>query len=224
MKVLLKTDIDRLGRMGEVVEVARGYARNYLIPRDLAVGVTRTGIKEIEGQKKVLEVKAAREKDRLESVAEKIKAGRVVVKVRCSATGKLFGSITNRQLAQEIQAVTGEEIDRHKIIIADRIRTVGTHPMKIKLHPDVECELEFEVEGEGFVAEEPPLEESEQATEQVAEKTAEPGVEGLVAEEPAAVVAEDEEKQVAEPEAGQTAWEPAPESKEDIESGSEPEA
>lgn len=163
MKVLLKKDIDSLGCMGDVVEVARGYARNYLIPRDLAVGVTRNRVKDVQEQKKVLDVKAVREKDRLEEVADKVRAGRIVVKARCSATGKLFGSITNRQLAQEIEAVTGEEIDRHKIVIAERVRTVGAHPAKIRLHPDIELEIEFEVEGEGFVPEEPPVEEEETA-------------------------------------------------------------
>ncbi len=156
MKVLLNQDIDRVGRMGEVVEVAGGYARNFLIPRGMAVGVTRGRMKEIEEQKKVLEVKAARQREQVEALAEKVRAKRIVIKARCSATGKLFGSITNRQVAQEIAEQTGEEVDRHKIIIDDRIRSVGTYKAIIKLHPDVELEIELEVEGEGFVAEEPP--------------------------------------------------------------------
>lgn len=142
--------------MGEVVEVAGGYARNFLIPRGMAVGVTRGRMKEIEEQKKVLEVKAARQREQVEALAEKVRAKRIVIKARCSATGKLFGSITNRQVAQEIAEQTGEEVDRHKIIIDDRIRSVGTYKAIIKLHPDVELEIELEVEGEGFVAEEPP--------------------------------------------------------------------
>jgi large subunit ribosomal protein L9 len=141
--------------MGEVVEVAGGYARNFLIPRGLAVGVTRGGMKEIEEQKKVLEVKASRQREQVEALAEKVRSKRIVIKARCSATGKLFGSITNRQIAQEIAAQTGEEVDRHKIIVDDRIRSVGTYQAIIKLHPDVEFDMEFEVEGEGFVAEEP---------------------------------------------------------------------
>ena len=155
LKVLLNQDIDRVGRMGEVVEVADGYARNFLIPRELAVGVTRGSVKEIEERKKVLEVKAARLRQELEAVAEKVRSQKIAVKARCSASGKLFGSVTNRQLAAEIEAETGEEIDRHKVVIEDRIRTVGTYHAVIKLHPDVEIDLEFEVEGEGFVPEEP---------------------------------------------------------------------
>lgn len=155
MKVLLNQDIDRVGRMGEVVDVAGGYARNFLIPRGMAVGMTRGGMKEIEEQKKVLEVKAARQREQVEALAGKVRSKRVVIKARCSATGKLFGSITNRQVAQEIAVQTGEEVDRHKIIIDDRIRSVGTYKAIIKLHPDVELEIELEVEGEGFVAEEP---------------------------------------------------------------------
>ena len=178
MKVLLKQDIEPLGRMGEVVEVARGYARNYLIPRGLAVSVTRGGLKDIKEQQGVLEIKAARERERLQGVAEKIAGKRVAIKARCSASGKLFGSITTRQLASEIQAVTGEEFDRHKIVIDERVRSVGVHHALLKLHPDVHIDIEFDVEGEGFVAEEPVGEE------EAASGTAAAPVEGAVEEVP----------------------------------------
>lgn len=169
MRVLLNQDMDRVGRMGEVVEVADGYARNYLIPRNLAVAVTRGGVKEIEERKKVLDVKAERLRQQLESVADKIRAQKITIKARCSATGKLFGSITNRQLAAAIEQVTGEEIDRHKIIIEDRIRTVGTYHALLRLHHDVEIDLEFEVEGEGFVQEEPEHEDAPDSSTEAGE-------------------------------------------------------
>lgn len=180
MKVLLKQDIERVGRMGEVKEVASGYARNFLIPRGLAVGVTRGTMKDIAEQKKVLEVKAERRREQLQGVAEKIAAKPLVITARCSASGKLFGSITNRQVAAAIQEATGEEIDRHKIHVDDRIRAVGGYKAPIKLHPDVEIEVEFEVKGEGFVAEEPPGEEAAAPDETKAgsvEETTEPAVE-----------------------------------------------
>lgn len=154
MKVLLNQDIESLGRMGDIVDVARGYARNYLIPRGLAVGVTRGSLKEIEEKRRVLKAKAERLRQTLEGIAEKLKSERIVIKARCSASGKLFGSVTNRQLAKEIEERVGCEIDRHKILIDERIRTVGTYKAHIKLHPDIEFDLEFEVEGEGFVPEE----------------------------------------------------------------------
>jgi len=163
LKVLLKQNIERVGRMGEIVEVAGGYGRNYLIPRGLAVGVTRGTVKDIAEQKKVLEVKAERQREQVQSLGEKIISKPVVIKARCSASGKLFGSITNRQVAEAIAEATSEEIDRHKIHIDDRIRSVGTYTALIKLHPDVEISKEFEVEGEGFEAEEPPEEEPEAA-------------------------------------------------------------
>ncbi|MBU1670279.1 MAG: 50S ribosomal protein L9 [Actinobacteria bacterium] len=168
MKILLTQDIERVGRMGEVVEVAGGYARNYLIPRGMAVGVTRGRMKEIDEQRKVLEVKAARERERLMGLAEKVQGHKLEITTRCSATGKLFGSITNRQVAQAVLDATGEEIDRHKIHVDDRIRAVGTYHATVKLHPDVEVDLEFEVVGEGFVPEEPEPDESEIAAEQAA--------------------------------------------------------
>jgi large subunit ribosomal protein L9 len=193
VKVLLKQDIERVGRMGEVKDVASGYARNYLIPRGLAVGITRGTVKDIDEQKKVLQVKAERQREQFASVGEKIMAKPLVIKARCSASGKLFGSVTNRQVADAIKDATGEEVDRHKIHIDEKIRSVGTHTAVIKLHHDVEIEKEFEVEGEGFVAEEPPEEETEAASE--AQATAQ-AAEGQPAEEesgqPADEAGEDE--------------------------------
>lgn len=192
MKVLLKQNIDNLGLMGEVVDVAGGYARNYLIPRGLAVGVTRGRLKEIEDQKKVLEAKSAREKETLEDIARRIKEQPVKITARCSSTGKLFGSVTNRQVAAEIESLTGEEIDRHKIEMEDRVRSVGTYTATIKLHPEIHLDIEFEVEGEGYVAEEPPQEE--EGDEQAAGQAEEPEVkeaEGVEPEEPAGITDEE---------------------------------
>ncbi|HEY5493175.1 MAG TPA: 50S ribosomal protein L9 [Candidatus Anoxymicrobiaceae bacterium] len=184
MKVLLKQNIERVGRMGEIVEVAGGYGRNYLIPRGLAVGVTRGTVKDIAEQKKVLEVKAERQREQVKSVAEKIVSKPVVITARCSASGKLFGSVTNRQVADAIAQAAGEEIDRHKIHIDDRIRSVGTYKALIKLHPDVEIEMEFEVAGEGFVAEEPPEEEAETAAKAAPETATEATADVETAAEP----------------------------------------
>jgi len=191
VKVLLKQDIDRVGRMGEVIDVAGGYARNYLIPRGLAVGVTRGTMKDIEEQKRVLKVKSDRQREQLASVGEKIMAKPLVIKARCSASGKLFGSITNRQLADAIKEATGEDVYRHNITIDEKIRTVGTHTSLIKLHHDVEISKEFEVEGEGYEAEEPPEEEIEAASD--AQATAQ------------AVEAQPAEDQPAEEESGEPA-------------------
>ena len=222
MKVLLKQDIEPLGRMGEVVEVARGYARNYLIPRGLAVGVTRGGLKDIKEQQRVLEIKAERERERLQGVAEKITGKRIAVKARCSATGKLFGSITGRQLASEIEAVTGEEVDRHKLVFDERVRTVGIHHALLKLHPDVHIDIEFEVEGEGFVAEEPVEEEAAEGAAAVpAEGAPEPGFPGEVVPEEGVPEALPEE--VGEPASSGEVIEPA-EASEPAESESQPDS
>ena len=169
MKVLLNKDVDNLGLMGDVVEVADGYARNYLIPRGIAEGITRGRLKDIEERKRILDIKAARRKEKIEQVADRLKSKPIVIKARCSASGKLFGSVTNRQLAQEINSLFDEEIDRHKILLDDRVRSVGVHQVRIKLHPEVEVELEFEVEGEGFEPVEPE-EESEHKPPEGAEQ------------------------------------------------------
>ncbi|MHB8896614.1 MAG: 50S ribosomal protein L9 [Candidatus Geothermincolia bacterium] len=194
MKVLLKQDIERVGRMGEVIEVASGYARNFLIPRGLAVGVTRGTVKDIADQKRVLDVKAARQREQLQGVAEKVATKPLVITARCSASGKLFGSITNRQLAATILEATGDDIDRHKIHVDDRIRSVGHYKAVIKLHPDVEIEAEFEVKGEGFEAEEPPDEEAAAAGEAV-----EPDLITAEAEPPVEEESGDDAGEISEP-------------------------
>jgi len=134
--------------MGEVVEVKPGYARNFLIPRGLAEGVTRGRVKDIDERRKVLEVKSARIREGVEATAERIKSHPIKIEAHSSSEGKLFGSITNRQLADAIKEATGDEIDRHKIIVDEKVRTVGPHTAVIKLHPDVEIVLDFEVEGD----------------------------------------------------------------------------
>jgi large subunit ribosomal protein L9 len=219
LKVLLKQDIDRVGRMGEVVDVAGGYARNFLIPQDLAVGVTRGRIKEIEEQQKVLAVKAARQREQVEELADKIRTKPVRLKARCSATGKLFGSITNRQLASAIAEQTGEEVDRHKIIIDERIRTVGSHHASIRLHPDVVLDLEFEVEGEGFVAEEPAEAEAPQQAD--ADQAAEP-LQASVEEQPPQAEADQAELNAAPAEPAPQAESDQPELNADTEFKTEP--
>lgn len=164
--------------MGEVVSVRGGYARNFLVPRGMAVLVTRGRVKEIEEQKKVLEAKAARQREMLMGIAEKISATKAVLTARCSASGKLFGSITNRQLAAAIEEMIDEELDRHKITIGDKIRAVGTYTAKIRLHRDVEIDYEFVVEGEGF---EP--DEADEEKAKADESAAKASVEEATAEE-----------------------------------------
>lgn len=143
--------------MGEIAEVARGYARNYLIPRGFAIEVNRGTLKQVKEQKRVLEAKAKRERDKAEALAGEIGSAKITLEFRSSPDGKLFGSVTNRQLAQAIQKTTGVAIDHRNVEIDERIKTTGTHQAKIKLHPDVSFVLQFEVvgvsEGEGAEAE-----------------------------------------------------------------------
>lgn len=198
MKVLMKQDIENVGRMGEVVKVAGGYARNYLMPHGFAVSVTRGNIKEIEQQRKILEARAQREREKNEGVADKVKGVKIVIKERCSATGKLFGSVTNRRITQEIEALTGLEIDRHKIQFDEKIREVGTYTAKVRLHPDVTFDIEFEVEGEGFHSEEPPDEvEDTETKEELPEVEATAEVE-VVAEAPESEASEEKVEETAD--------------------------
>ncbi len=149
MKVLLKQTIDSLGQMGEVVEVARGYARNYLIPRGLAVGLSRGRLKEVGEQRKVLEVKGARERETFEELGERIRSEQIVIFAKAGEGGKLYGSVTSRDLAGRLSEIAGRDIDRKKLQMEEHIKTLGEHRAQLRLHPRVEVELEFEVVAEG---------------------------------------------------------------------------
>ena len=137
MRVMLTKDVERVGKAGDIKEVADGYGRNYLLPRKLAV-VARTGV-EAEG-KRLREAVAKREtKDRTEAqaLADEIGNKTVVVRLKVGAEDKAFGSVTNQDVATALKAQHRVEIDRHKIDIKEPIKTLGEHQVPLRLHRDV---------------------------------------------------------------------------------------
>lgn len=161
MEVILKETMDNLGAAGAIVRVKDGYARNYLIPRDLAapatVGMARRieHIKRLAEKKRLQEVKTAKDlKDRLESIT-------LTVQARSGEKDKLYGSVTTADLAREL-ADQGVEINRRKIVLDHPIRSVGTHSVTIKIDPEVSATVKVVVEG------------SEEEAKGVAAQTAEP--------------------------------------------------
>ena len=140
MKLLLNEDVKDLGLAGDVVTVANGYGRNYLLPRHLAVEVTPANLKQIEGLKKM---RQARELERIKDfqmLAERIAAIDVTVKERVSEADMLYGSVGAKQLVDALTA-EGVGIEPEMVKLDDPIRTLGVHRVKIRLHPEVEAEL-----------------------------------------------------------------------------------
>ncbi|NOX20626.1 MAG: 50S ribosomal protein L9 [Nitrospirae bacterium] len=144
MKVILKEDVDRLGSVGDIVNVKPGYARNYLIPRNLAVVANPKNIKEFEHYKRVLRQKAEKIKNAAQALADKLSSKVLTIKAKAGEEDKLFGSVTTIDIEKALTA-EGFEIDRKKIILEEPIKRLGEYKVKVKLHKDVVAELTVQV-------------------------------------------------------------------------------
>lgn len=175
MKLILRADVDSLGRLGDVVKVKPGYGRNYLIPQGLAKPATEANLKAFEVERKKLQDAADKLRGEANVLAEKIAATPISIEVRVGEGNKLYGSVTASNIGDAL-AEAGIELDRRKIILAEPIRSLGEYEIEIKLHPDVHGELKLSVvshggvveevaEAEGAEAEDAELEESVEETE-----------------------------------------------------------
>ncbi len=143
MKVILRQDVKKLGSEGEVKEVSDGYARNFLIPRGLAVEASKGHMKDLELQRKQEEEKHKKLQEEAEQLKSQLEQDKVVVYQKTGEGGKLFGSVTNKDIAEQLKA-KGYSVDKKKIEM-DPIKTLGTHKVTIKLHPEVTVELNVQV-------------------------------------------------------------------------------
>jgi large subunit ribosomal protein L9 len=140
MEVILRDHVEHLGRRGEIVKVADGYARNYLLPRKLALPATEANRKRIERERKLLEAREAEERQAAEAIASRITALELIVPRKVGENDQLYGSVTNADIA-ELLAEKGFDIDRRKILLPDPIKTLGETTVPVKLHRDVTAHL-----------------------------------------------------------------------------------
>jgi large subunit ribosomal protein L9 len=133
MKVVLRQDVPKLGEAGTVQDVSGGYARNYLVPQGLAVYATEGELKMAAHNQAVKDRKIARQEEQLRSLAEKIDGQKLSFEARAGENGRLFGSITASDVAQQLSQKIGEEIDRRRVQLEDAIRTVGEHTVTVHL-------------------------------------------------------------------------------------------
>ncbi len=138
MKIVLREDVDTLGRKGDLLEVADGYARNYLVPRGLAMKATKGVVAQAESMRRSREVKESRDREAAQAVAAQLGSQALEVKARAGEGGKLFGSVTSSDIADAILAQTGIEVDRRKVDLAEPIRELGDADVTVKLHADVQ--------------------------------------------------------------------------------------
>jgi large subunit ribosomal protein L9 len=147
MKLILTNEVTGLGAPGDVVEVAAGYGRNYLVPRGLAMPWTRGAEKQIELIKRARSARDIRGLDDARDAAKRLAALTVRLDVRAGAAGRLFGSVSASDIATAVRKAGGPELDRRRIEVTIPIRTVGTHQVTVRLHPEVSATLDVEVSG-----------------------------------------------------------------------------
>jgi large subunit ribosomal protein L9 len=147
MKVILKDDVKNVGNMGQIVNVSDGYARNYLVPRGLAVEASTKNIKSVEHEKRIIQEKAKKIKKSAEELSESISKLTLVIKAHAGEEGKLFGSVTTMDIA-ELLKNEGFEIDKKKISIDEPIKRLGTHTVNVKIHPEIITNVTVQVEQE----------------------------------------------------------------------------
>jgi len=137
MKVILLGDVKALGKKGQVVEVAEGYGRNFLLPRNLATEASKGALAVLESQSKALAKREAQTLTDAQQLASRIESAKLDVKAKAGGNGKLFGAVTNADVAEAISRSLEIDVDRHKIEIKTAIKALGAYPIEIKLHKNV---------------------------------------------------------------------------------------
>ena len=147
MEVILQQDLDELGLEGDIVKVAQGYARNYLIPRGIAMEASSQNIKALELKRKKIEVKRLKAKESAEQVKQQIEAIDITIEHKSGEEGKLYGSVTRKDIAAHLEA-KGIVVDRKKIVLEKPIKELGEYKATVKIYPEVTGEVKVNVVSE----------------------------------------------------------------------------
>jgi large subunit ribosomal protein L9 len=145
MKLILTQEVTGLGAPGDVVEVKAGYGRNYLVPRSLAMPWTRGSEQQIEMIKRGRAAREIRSLDDAKEAASRLSGLSVRLRTRAGQGGRLFGSVSTADIAAAVRSAGGPELDRRKIEVANPIKTIGSHRVSVRLHPEVSATLDVEV-------------------------------------------------------------------------------
>jgi large subunit ribosomal protein L9 len=137
VKLILRSDVQSLGKSGDVVDVAEGYARNYLLPRKLAMEADKGALAQLGSQKKAQEKRDAQALADARDLAQRLEAARIAVKAKAGGNGRLFGAVTNADVADAIHDVLSVGVDKHKIELKSQIKALGSYPVEIRLHKNV---------------------------------------------------------------------------------------
>ncbi len=146
MRVIFLEDIPHVASTGDVKEVKTGYARNYLLPRKLAVAATSQELARLESIRKVGLERQSKLKGGAQALAERLESASVVLKVRSGPTGRLYGAVTNAMVAQELSTMMEVEFDRRDVQLEDTIHELGTFQARVRLHPELTATVTLVVE------------------------------------------------------------------------------
>lgn len=148
MKVVLRADVDSLGQKGDLLEVSDGYARNYLVPRGLAMRATKGVVQQSEAMRRNRAARDARDREAAQTVADQLSGRRIELKARAGEGGRLFGSVTAIDIADAVQVQTGVTIDRRHLSLTEPLKELGEAAVPLRLHPEVAVDLSIDVVAE----------------------------------------------------------------------------
>lgn len=145
MQVILMEDVKSLGKKGQLVEVSDGYGTNFLLPKKKAILATKSNLNEFKQKEKAEEHRKELEYQAAQELAEKLKQIELKIPAKMGDNGKLFGSVTNKEIASEIEKQHGIKIDKKKIVLEDTIKNIGAHKITVKLHSKVAAKLNVQI-------------------------------------------------------------------------------
>lgn len=146
MKVILNQDVKGQGKKGDLINVSDGYARNFLFPKKLASEATKTALNELKGQQDAAEYRKMKEKEAAEETKTKIEKVKVVISAKGGEGGRLFGSVTSAEIANELKMTHHIVVDKKKIVLGEPIKNVGEFTLPVKLYSGVTAELKVEIQ------------------------------------------------------------------------------
>jgi len=148
VKVVLRDDVENVGRKGDLIEVTDGFARNYLVPRGLAMKATKGVVRQSEAMRRNRAARDARDREAAQTLADQLTGKRIEIRARAGEGGRLFGSVTAADVVDAVRIQTGVELDRRKTQLAEPLKELGPAEVPVKLHPDVEVTLAVDVAAE----------------------------------------------------------------------------
>ena len=149
MKILLRADVENVGKKGDVLDVADGFGRHYLVPKGLAMVASKGVASQAGAMRRSRDVKDARDRESAEVVARELVPSVIRIPVKAGAEGRLFGSVTAADVVEAVRTQAGVELDRRRLHLTEPIKSLGTHEVPVKLHADVEFQITVEVVAQG---------------------------------------------------------------------------